>query len=225
MDGIYELLKPRRAVSDNPRYKSGLFYSEKCKRNVQYESGLELEFVKNLETNKKVLFYWDQPVKVRYRTGKHPHYTIPDYGIYLDTREIVIAEVKPLPEMLSHRVQAKMIGLMEFCSTRGFGLLLTDGRHTPSQLLRGKVNRKLEKELLEALDVGIIRKEQCREIITNTNATQSELYRIIIKHNLKFKSFPFTISRGNINPIYTQVFFERKSYDDLMGNEYLTSFR
>lgn len=49
---------------------------------------------------------------------------------------------------------------MEFCSMHGFGFLLTDGKHTPEHLLKGKVNRRLEKELKAVLDTNPIREEQ-----------------------------------------------------------------
>lgn len=55
----------------------------------------------------------------------------------------VDAEVKNLPYMLDYLVQLKTETLMEFCSYRGFGLLLTDGWHISKGLLNVKVNRKL----------------------------------------------------------------------------------
>lgn len=37
----FDLLQSRREVSLHPRYRSGLSYSEKCGRDIQYESALE----------------------------------------------------------------------------------------------------------------------------------------------------------------------------------------
>lgn len=221
---FFEMLRPRRVVSTDYRYKSGLYRSQKCQREIQYESGLELEFIQRLENDAKVIFYWEQPVQIKYRRGRRMVTYTPDFGIYLKTREFVIAEIKELPGMLDHRVQAKTEALMEFCCERGFGLLLTDGRHTTSELLKGKVNRKLEKRLSDALDVNIICKEQCRQIMSECNATQSELFRAIIRHNLKFKPFPFKLQRGNRNRIFRQVFFENRKYDELVEERFPTLF-
>lgn len=57
----FDLLQPRREVSYDRRYRSGLFHSEKCGRDIQYESALELSFAQGLEQNQHVKFYWDQP--------------------------------------------------------------------------------------------------------------------------------------------------------------------
>lgn len=225
LDGLYESLQPRRVVSEHTRYDSGTIPSEKCGRDIQHESGLEKKYIKLLEKNKRILFYWDQPVQIKYRAGRHPHFYTPDYGLYLDTHEIVITEVKSLADMLDYRVQRKIEALMEFCSSRGFGLLLTDGRYTPDQLLKGKVNRKLEKELLVALNTGTIRRERCREIMTMTGATQTELYRAIIRHNLKYRPFPLSISRGKIDSVFSEVYFKKKRYDEITKEKFPTLFR
>lgn len=210
---FFDLLQPQRVVSSDPRYKSGVFHSEKCRRDIQYESGMELAFIEFLEKDEKVLFYWEQPVRIKYWRGRKKVTYTPDFGIYLATREFVIAEVKDLSGMLDHRVQAKTEALMEFCSERGFGLLLTDGRNTPQRLLKGKINRKLEKEILTALEITVVRKEQCREIMDRCHATCNELYRTIIRHNLKFSPFPFKLGKDNKNRIFREVFFEKKPYD------------
>nr|WP_195461347.1 TnsA endonuclease N-terminal domain-containing protein [Alistipes sp. D31t1_170403_E11] len=154
----FDLLQPRREVSYDRRFRSGLFHSEKCGRDIQYESALE-----------------DQPVRIPYWRGRRKVTYTPDYGIYLDSGHVVLVEVKELSEMLDYRVQQKTEALMAFCSDRGFGLLLTDGRHTPRDLLKGKVNRRLERALLAALDEHPLRQAECREIMDRCHATSAEL--------------------------------------------------
>lgn len=218
----FEMLQPRRQVSHKPRYKSGLYHSEKCGRDIQYESGLELEFIKDLESSDQVLFYWEQPIDIPYWRGKVKAKTYPDFGIYLKSRHFVIAEIKPLADMLDARVQAKAEGIMDFCSSHGFGFLLTDGKHTPEHLVKGKVNRRLEKELAAALDLNPIRKEQYQTIKRSTDATPSQLYRAIIRLDLKYSSQRFKLQRGNQSPIFRQVYFQRKKYDDLVVDNFLS---
>lgn len=213
----FEMLQPRREVSHKPRYKSGVFQSDKCRREIQYESGLELKFIQeNLEHNDDVLFYWEQPIAIPYWRGKLKARTYPDFGIYLKSGHFILAEVKPLGDMLDHRVQAKAEGIMDFCSRHGFGFLLTDGKHTPVHLLKGKVNRRLEKQLKAALDTSPLRAEQYRSIKESSDATPSQLYRAIIRLDLKYSSHRFKLQRGNQSPILRQVYFEGKKYDELM---------
>lgn len=192
----FDMLQPRRAVMHHRRYRSGLFHSEKCGRDIQYESALELRFVEQLEKNPRVVFYWDQPVKIPYWRGRRKVNYTPDFGLYLKTGHVVLVEVKELSDMLDYRVQRKTEALMEFCSKRGFGLLLTDGRHTPKDLLKGKVNRKLERELLARLENGPLRQAACRELMVQCEATPAQLHKAVIRHNLRFRSFPMTIRKG-----------------------------
>lgn len=218
---FFDLLQPQRQVSEHHRYKSGIFYSEKCKREIQYESGLELNFIQQLEKLNNVLFYYEQPVQITYWRGRKKQIYTPDFGLYLDTKEFVLVEIKDLPSMLEDRVQMKAEALLAFCAKKGFGLLFYDGKYTFDKLLKSKSNRKLEKEILCALNDSVLRGKQYKEIMKKCNSTQSELLRVIIKHNLKFKHFPFKLQHGNKNRIFRQVFIEKRKYDDLVKEKCL----
>lgn len=217
----FELLQPQRKVSEHSRYKSGVFYSEKSKRWIQYESGLELNFIMQLEQMKNVLFYYEQPVRISYRRGSKKQMYTPDFGLYLDTKEFVLVEIKDLTSMLEDRVQLKVEALMDFCSKKGFGLLFFDGRYTFDRLLKIKNNRKLEKAIMEALDTSVLRKKQCDEIIKNCNSTHNELLKVIIRQGLRFKAFPFKLQSGSRNQMFRRVFVEKMRYDDLVREKLL----
>lgn len=221
---FFDLLRPQRSVSEHPRYKSGVFYSEKCKRDIQYESGLELNFIRQLEEMENVLFYYEQPVQIPYRRGRRKRTYTPDFGIYLKTKEFVLVEIKDLPSMLEDKVQMKAEVLLDFCARKGFGLLFFDGRSTFDKLLKAKCNRKLEKAILEVLDDKILRKKQYDEIARKCASKQQELWKVIIKHNLTFKSFPFKLQRGNKNRLFRQVFVEKKHYDEVVQEKFVALF-
>lgn len=221
----FDLLQPHREVSQHRRYKSGMFRSEKCGRDIQYESGLEYRFAQQLEADPHVDFYWDQPVQIPYWRGRRKGHYTPDFGIYLNTGHFLLAEVKELSDMLDYRVQQKAEALMAFCSERGFGMLLTDGRRTPKDLLKGKVNRKFERQLLSVLDQHPIRQTECQQIMERCNATAAELHKAVIRHELRFRPFPLKLRRGNNNLIFKQVFFERKKFEDAVAKHFETLFR
>lgn len=221
---FFDLLQPQRIVSEHHRYKSGVFYSDKCKRHIQYESGMELEFILQLEQMKNVLFYYEQPVQITYRRGRRKRLYTPDFGLYLDTGEFVLVEIKDLPSMLEDKVQMKVEVLMDFCSKKGFGLLFFDGKNTFDKLLKIRNNRKLEKAILSALDTGPLRKDQCNEIIRQCKSTHKELLKVIIRNNLKFRSYPFKIGAGNKNLLFRQVFIEKRKYEELREEAFLKLF-
>lgn len=221
---FFEYFQPQRIVSNHPRYKSGVFASEKCGRDIQYESGLELAFIRQLEGLKNVRFYYEQPVRVNYWRGRCKQTYTPDFGVFLDTGEFVIVEVKDLTGMLENRVQMKIEGLMDFCSKRGFGLLFTDGAHTIDKIGRTRCNRKLEKDILSYIDNGILRKNECAAMMEKHGAKQTELLKIVMKNNLRFRSYPFHIKKGNRNHVFYNVFYEKKRYDDLVAEKFPTLF-
>lgn len=222
---FFDILQPQRKVSVHHRYKSGLFYSEKCKRNIQYESGLELAFIKQLEYSKKVKFYYEQPVRIEYWRGRRKQLYTPDFGLYLNTNEFVLVEIKDLPSMLESHVQAKTEALLGFCSGKGFGLLLTDGKYTIDKLRKVRYNYKLERHLLKAINNNILRGKQYLEIMRNCPHSQSELLKVVIKHNLRYKTFPFRLQHENENKIFRQVFIEKKRYEDLPAERYPALFK
>lgn len=216
LEALYEILQPKRKVSVKPQYKSGLFYSEKCGRNIQYESGRELEFIKLLEASKKVAFYFEQPIRIPYRRGRKRLYYTPDFGVHLNTGEFVIVEVKELGEMLDDKVQVKMQGLMEYCSKMGFGLLLTDGVHTFDDLKKIKLNRKLEGEILAAIEGRVLLQREYNDIRKRCGATHKELLRVIMKHDLYYNSRVFRLRRGGYNTVFRQVFVNGQNYSTII---------
>lgn len=215
----FDLLRPCREVQCGGRFRSGVFRSAKCGREIQYESGLELDFVKRLERDDHVVFYWDQPVRIPFRCGKRRLYYTPDFGVWLASGRFVLVEVKDLPAMLDDGVQLKIEALMEFCRERGFGVLLTNGRHGPDRLLAGRVNHRLERELLAAIGRGCLNEASCRELTERCNARTAELYRAVIRLRLRLRLFPLKLRTESRRSIFRQVFFEHRRYDDLPENQ------
>lgn len=222
---FFDSLQAQRIVSEHPRYKSGTFYSEKCQREIQYESGIELEFIKLLEQSKNVVFYWEQPVQIKYRRGRRNAIYTPDFGIYLKSKEFALVEIKGLPNMCEHKVQMRIEALIKFCAGKGFGLLLTDGKHTFDKLLKTKINRKLEREIMANVKDDILRKTACNEIVKQCEATQNELLKVILKRNLKFRSYPFKLQQGNKNDLFRQVFVEKMKYEDVVAESFKLLFK
>lgn len=222
---FYDILQPQRSVNEHHRYKSGVYYSEKCKREIQYESGIELDFIKMLEESKRVKFYYEQPVQIKYWRGRRKVTYTPDFGVYLNTKEFVLVEIKDLPGMIENLSQMKTEALVDFCCKKGFGLLFTDGKNTIDKILKVKINRKLEKDILSAVRDNVLRKKQCKEILKKCNATQNELLKIIIRQDLKFRSYPMKLQTGGKNEIFRHVFIDKKPYEDLIKQKYDTLFK
>ncbi len=193
-------LTPKRKVNKNSKYKSGVIFSQKCQREVQYESGLELNFILALDNMPMVKFFSEQPTTIEYtRYGRKYKYT-PDFVIFLDNNEAIIAEIKDFSGMADNRVQRNMEALIEYCMNYGFGLILTDGKYTLNKLLGKRYNVEFEKELLLKLDENggrTIFLKEFKIIQAKYNAQWSELLTIVLKNNLGFYPFPFKLNRRN----------------------------
>lgn len=222
---FFDLLQPQRKVSENSRFKNGMYYSGKCKRWIQYESGIEYEFIIQLEQMDNILFYYEQPVRIPFRQGRRKLNYTPDFGLYLKTGEFVLVEIKDLPHMLADKVQLKVEALLDFCSKKGFGLLFFDGKNTFDKLLKIRNNRKLEKAILNVLDKGPLNKPEYNEIARQCQSTHNELLKVVIRHNLRFRPYPFKLMHGNRNILFRQVFIEKKRYDDLIEEKFQTLFK
>jgi len=213
---FFEYFQPQRLVRRNGRYNSGTFYSEKCQRMIQYESGIELDFIRKLEQLEIVEYYFEQPVRIPYWRSKLKKTYTPDFGVFLKTNEFILVEIKDLPGMLENKVQMKIEGLLAFCYAKGFGLLLTDGKNTFEKINRFKINKELETEILQITAYTTLRKKEWNELMKKHNATNNELMKIVTRNNLKYNSFPFQVKTGNKNHVFRQVFIEKKKYENLI---------
>lgn len=113
--------------------------------------------------------------------------------------------------MLESGVQIKAKALLDFCSKKGFGLLLTDGKQTIYKIKKTRYNYKLERLLLKEIENNALRKNQYTEITQNCPHTQNELLKVVLKHNLKYKSYPFKLQHGTKNEVFRQVFIEKET--------------
>ena len=193
--------EPKRKVNHHEAYFSGEIFSQKCNRQVQHESGVELDFIKKLEANSVVVSYLEQPVTIFYVRNEIEYQYTPDFAILLEDGRCLIAEVKQsYADMMDARVHRRMEALIEYCEKHGFGLLLTNGRYSLNYLVNYPCTPGLEKELQNRLDERggrtIFFKEH-REILVGHNAKKIELLSLVLKNNWGFYPFPFRLTSKN----------------------------
>jgi hypothetical protein len=198
----YSELKPKRKVNNNSDFICGVFESKKCQREIQYESGLELRFILLLERLPIVKYYFEQPVKIEYqKNNKAANYT-PDFAIFLDNNEAVIAEIKDLNGMTDMRVQSKIEVLIEYCKNHGFGLLLTNGFKTINYLTTKSCNVEFERKILKKLNENGGRTmffNEFKEIQNKYNVQRIDFLSTVIKNDLALYHFPFKLTLKNSN--------------------------
>lgn len=190
-----------REVSPHGEGESGSFFSEKLGRHVQYESLLERSFLQVLETITTVTHYQEQPFEVPYNSGAVPHVYYPDIFFLLDDGRGVVTEIKRKDHFALAVNRKKWAALKQFCLERGYGLLITDGRHHLRQWLREKAPATFSDALLAALDEGPLDWPTYKRLKEQYAATYDDFQRVVLRHRLTWQLGPFLVGRDSSSGI------------------------
>ncbi|EIQ0069266.1 TnsA endonuclease N-terminal domain-containing protein [Salmonella enterica] len=125
-------LSSQRIVNDSDI--AGHFYSQKLARTVQYESGLELTIMTQLERSDQVSFYQEQPVAIPYSFKDKLRKYYPDLLAATVDGRCLLVEVKPTDSMALSVNRAKANAGRAWAHARGWGWLVVSNRHTLRQL-------------------------------------------------------------------------------------------
>lgn len=184
----------QREVRQHADSYSGSFYSQKLNRVIAYESHLEYRFLQRLEQVDKVVFYQEQPFIVPYKVGEETYSYYPDILFFLDDNRGIVVEIKPTFKMALHHNLHKWAGLRSFCTHRGFGLLITDGRYTLQQVQRHPINPEYAQDVLKTLAHGPINWTQYKPIQERHQIHHWEFLALVLKHKLVWHLRPFSLS-------------------------------
>jgi hypothetical protein len=111
----------RRPLPEWAPAKTGVFYSEKLGRLVQFDSTLELLILRQLDTDPRVIDYQEQPLTIPYvLDGQARDYT-PDVVVQLDDGRAFVIEAKPQEHLGEFSQVMKWASLARYCSRHGLG--------------------------------------------------------------------------------------------------------
>jgi len=187
-------LERRRNVSYAGEGKAGCFFSNKLNRDVQYESNLELRFLKKIEACDNIITYQEQPLKIPYETeGKKSTY-YPDILLIFNDYRCVIVEIKPVFQMALRENIAKWNALRRFCRKHGIGLLITDGTYSIEQIQKQKIKEEYVTDVLSFLEKGPIVWSQYKQIRDRHNPGRNDFVAMILKNGIYWELGPFRLS-------------------------------
>jgi hypothetical protein len=99
---------PVRKIKANPFSNTGVFYSQKNKRHIRFESTLERDYYMLLELESNVDSYEEQPVTLYFaHYNKQIPYTPDCLVYYKDDTPICILEIKPSKKIKDKKVFLK----------------------------------------------------------------------------------------------------------------------
>lgn len=184
----------RRVATDVNDRITGSFYSEKMKKEVFYESSLERDFLTFLERSNEVIYYREQPVRIKYVIDETERFYTPDVLFSLHDGRVVLAEIKPALHMVSNVNLVKSRVLYKYCEEHGLGCLITDGRRTLTNMRLREGNSKFEESLLEALNKKRkLGSREFKKIREKYNATESDVVHAVLKYKLDLRFYYFSI--------------------------------
>ena len=181
----------KREISLDGEGKSGSFYSQKLSRLVQYESGLEMNFLLYLEYLDDVIFYQEQPVRVSYEFQRISSFYYPDFLLVLKNGTGIITEIKPIFKMALRENLTKWSALKAYCVQHGLGLLVTDGKYSIQQIQRHEVKPDFADSVLAKLRQGNIGWTEYKKIKEQFNPSRDDFVALVLKHKLVWKLSPF----------------------------------
>lgn len=205
--------EPKRTVKADPRYQSGFFYSHKTKRNIQYESGVELGFIKKLESADNVLYYFEQPITISYNRNQKKDFYTPDFVILLDNGGCFFVETKGnLDAIMDARLHRGIEQLIYYCRKNGFGILLSCGLQSFDPLCNYPINTTLEKIIQDKLNQRggrTIFLNEFKEILKVTGAKKTAALALILKNNWGYYPFPFKLTPSNPYKLFRETLISR----------------
>ena len=201
-------LFPVRVVNHNSLYKSGIFKSSKCNRDIQYESAAELNFIKFLENCPNVVHYLEQPLRIEYRRWEKDRRYTPDFLILLNNGRVVIAELKDFVEMTHACLHRRMEALMPFCEDNGLGILITNGRETIQTLINDPYDSRFERELqrlMKEYNNEMITYSDFRGLIKEYQIRMRQFLAIVLNNNWNLYTKPIRLTGKNLYPDFRKV--------------------
>jgi len=184
----------KRSISKNGKGNAGEFYSNKMSRLVEYESELEKNFFQWLEQLDEVDFYQEQPFVIPYNYEGRQYLYYPDALVVLRNGKALVVEIKPIFGMALSINLVKWSALKKFCIDKGFGLLITDGKHAIQEIQKYEVNPHYSKVVLESLKTGALSWSQYKKIKDEYTPSRKDFVALVLKYKLFWRLSPFMLS-------------------------------
>ncbi|OEJ21553.1 hypothetical protein AS594_39135 [Streptomyces agglomeratus] len=142
----------------------------------------------------QIAYYQEQPLAISYQFAGQQRTYYPDILAATEDGRCILIEVKPVYEMAMAVNVAKYQAVEEFCRSRGWGLVATDGNRTRRLLEHRTVDPQLENALTAALDAqGELTWPQVRAAASSLPMDTLGLGSLILKHGWVWHCRPYRL--------------------------------
>lgn len=198
--GQIETAKAREATSCSWA-KNGKFYSELLKREVEYESGLELKFCELLESSGLVKSYQEQPIEIPYSWKDKTYNYYPDFYVSFESGVNALFEIKPIQLMVTGFNLEKWEALKKFSKDHQIACFYTDGYKTLDEITSVPAHPAYVSNLLELIEKnGSVNLTEFKQVKDKFGANIYDLLSFIVNEHILFDLRPFRLSRPSSSP-------------------------
>lgn len=177
-----------------------LFEFRDGNRTLEFDSKLEVDFIKELYRIDFINDAISQPLTIKYGKTYNRLYT-PDFLLKTYDGNTIMIEVKPIENFSNFNNITKFISLKQFSLEREYSYEMIGYYKnewvTFSELITKEYNKEFEQKILNYIDLhGEIKNDDVQELIRNNNYDERDLVPIIYLNNLDSKTnFLYNIKR------------------------------
>jgi hypothetical protein len=158
---------------------------------LEFESGLEADFLRRLDVCPEVAGIREQPLWIDFDDhGTFSRYC-PDFLVSMSNGEQFLVEVKPVWLMALHRNWSKWGAMRAFAAHHGCGMLITDGRTTFTEVRKHVPPAAFVEAVLNSLSGGPIDWSRYHRIKQEHSPTAFDFTAMVIRHRLAWQLSPF----------------------------------
>jgi len=207
-DGFIPQMTGRyREINKNSTGRTGSFYSEKCKREICYESGEEHRLYQIMEKTDKVTWYQEQPISIPYELNEKTYQYRPDLAVITDDSYGTIIEVKPAFNMVQLPTLRKANAAIEWLHEKGLGYILVDSNgRSLRNLSTHHVHESLINKILDLINKnGEVDYSTYKELAKQHQLKTPDFISLMVHNNLTFMPRPFRIWKLPSDLSYTPL--------------------
>lgn len=134
-------VKKQREINLSSISLTGDFASIKNNATVNFESSLERDYIYLLEYDTRVMFYYEQPIKITFEDNGKNRYYIPDFFVEYKNGNKEIIEIKYENDLIVNKLkyQQKFKAAKHFCHKNGISFrILTENDIRTEKLFNAK---------------------------------------------------------------------------------------
>ena len=189
-------LRALRAPRDpDDRSYSGLWMSQRLRREVGYDSKTELEFIQLIDLAPNVVSYCEQPQEIAYEWLGRVRTYYPDFAVDLVDGRRFLVEIKAgLEEFALHQNVVKFAAARRHCHARGWGFIAAARGKAPADLLARTVAGDQARYLRELLATGPLSWTEVKALMRERGLSNLDLATLILRNGWYWYLQPYQLS-------------------------------